>query len=113
MTEPWFDIARYAWVPGTAYGLAAALMGALVGTLAPRGRWRNFVVRAWLLLWLAAVVMLAAGVTGLIVHQPWGVWYALLLPGAVGTLVVGINSYAVLKAYRLVEERRLAAKDLM
>lgn len=110
--QPWFDANHYAWIPGTMYGLAAALLGGLVGVLAPRGRARNLVVRSWLALWLVAVAMLAAGVVALVVRQPWGVWYALLLPGVVGTLVVGINSYAVLKAYRMVEERQLAAKDL-
>jgi hypothetical protein len=45
--------------------------------------------------------------------QPWGVWYGLLLPGAIGTLVLGANSLVILKTYRQVEERRLAAKDLL
>ena len=111
--QPWFDANHYAWIPGTMYGLAAALVGALVGALAPRGRARNFIMRSWLVLWLAAVVLLVAGFVALFTGQPWGVWYALLLPGAVGTLVVGANSYAVAKAYRMVEERRLAAKDLL
>ena len=113
MMQPWFDANHYAWIPGTMYGLAAAALGGLVGVLAPRGRARNFMVRSWLVLWLAAVAMLVAGVVALAVRQPWGVWYALLLPGVVGTLVVGINSYTVLKAYRIVEDRRLAAKDLL
>jgi biotin transporter BioY len=113
MMQPWFDVNHYAWIPGTAYGVAAGLLAGLVGWLAPRGRARNFVVRAWFALWTAAVVLLAAGIVALAVNQPWGVWYALLLPGAVGTLVVGANSYVVLKAYRLVEERRLEAKDLL
>jgi hypothetical protein len=60
-----------------------------------------------------AVALLAAGLVALAQHQPWSVWYALLLPGAIGTLVVGANSYTIVKAYRLIEERRLAAKDLL
>jgi hypothetical protein len=60
-----------------------------------------------------AVALLFAGFVALGEGQPWGVWYALLLPGAIGTLVVGANSVAVRKAYRIVEERRLAAKDLL
>ena len=43
----------------------------------------------------------------------WGVWYGLLLPGAVGTMVVGANSLVILKKYREIEERRLTAKDLL
>ncbi len=113
MMQLWFDPNHYAWIPGSAYGLAAGLMGGLVAWLAPRGRARNFILRAWFALWAVAVVLLVAGFVALAQGQPWGVWYGLLLPGAVGTLVVGANSVVVQKTYRQVEERRLAAKDLM
>lgn len=113
MIEPWFDPNHYAWIPGTAYALAAGLIAGLVGWLVPRGRARNFILRSWFTLWLAAVVLLIAGFVALANHQPWGVWYGLLLPGAIGTVVVGANSVVILKRYRDVEERRLAAKDLL
>lgn len=113
MIEPWFDPNRYAWIPGTSYGLAAGLMAGLVVWLVPRGRARNFILRAWLVLWAAAFALLIAGLAALADGQPWGVWYGLLLPGAVGALVVGANSVVILKRYRDVEERRLAAKDLL
>ena len=113
MIEPWFDPNHYAWIPGTAYGLGAGLMGALVGWLVPRGRARNFILRAWFMLWAVAVVLPVVGIVALANGQPWGVWYGLLLPGAIGTLVVGANSVVILKRYREVEERRLAAKDLL
>jgi len=113
MIEPWFDAYRYAWIPGTAYGLAAGLMAAVVVWLVPRGRARNFVLRAWFALWAAAVVLLLAGIVALAQGQPWGVWYSLLLPGAIGTLVVGANSIAIQKRYMEVEGRRMAAKDLL
>jgi len=113
MIEPWFDPNQYAWIPGTAYGLAAGVMGGLVGWLAPRGRARSFVLRAWFTLWAAAVVLLIAGFVALANNQPWGIWYSLMLPGAIGTLVVGANSFVILKTYQQVEQRRLAAKDLL
>ena len=113
MMDAWFDPMHYAWIPGTAYGLTAALMGGLVGWLVPRGRARSFIVAAWFALWLLALVLLIAGIIALLEGQPWGVWYALLLPGAIGTLVVGANSIVIRTAYRKVEERRLAAKDLL
>lgn len=111
--QPWFDPNHYAWVPGTVYGAAAGLMGGLVGWLAPRGRARSFILGAWFVLWALAVVLLAAGFVALEQGQPWSIWYGLLLPGAVGTLVVGANSYVVRKTYQQVEERRVAAKDLL
>ncbi|MBZ5617338.1 MAG: hypothetical protein LAQ69_01205 [Acidobacteriia bacterium] len=113
MTQPWFDPNHYAWIPGTAYGVIAGLMGGLVGWLVPRGRAREFILRSWFTLWVVAIALLIAGTVALIDGQPWGVWYGLLLPGAIGTLVVGANSLLILKTYRAVEERRLAAKDLL
>jgi hypothetical protein len=108
----WFDPNLYAWIPGTAYGVVAAAMGGLVAWLVPRGRARGFILRAWFTVWAAAVALLIVGMVALINGQPWGVWYGLLLPGAIGTLVVGVNSLVILKTYRAVEERRVAAKDL-
>jgi peptidoglycan/LPS O-acetylase OafA/YrhL len=113
MTQPWFDPNHYAWIPGSAYGVAAAVMGGLVAWLVPRGRARNFVVRAWFALWAAALVLVVCGFVALVGGQPWGVWYGLLLPGAIGACVVGANSFVIQKTYRQVEQRRLAAKDLL
>jgi hypothetical protein len=113
MMQPWFDPNHYAWVPGTVYGVVAGVLGGLVGVQAPRGRARSFILRAWLALWGVAVVLLVAGFVALAQGQPWGIWYGLLLPGAIGTLVVGANSYVVRKTYQQVEERRVAAKDLL
>jgi len=113
MIQPWFDPYQYAWIPGTAYGVSAGLMGGLVAWLVPRGRAREFILRAWFVLWAAAVALLISGVVAMVNGQPWGVWYGLLLPGAIGALVVGANTLVILKRYREIEERRLAAKDLL
>src|SRR2546422_2570437 len=113
MMEQWFDPNQYAWIPGTAYGVIAGVMGVLVGWLAPQGRARNFILRAWFTVWAAAVALLVIGLVALAQGQPWGVWYGLVLPGAIGTLVVGANSLVILKKHREVEGRRLAAKDLL
>jgi hypothetical protein len=113
MIEPWFDPNHYAWIPGTVYGIVAGLMAVVVAWLVPRGTARAFILRAWFALWAAGVALLAAGIVALVNGQPWGVWYGLLLPGVIGTLVVGANSLVILKKYRDVEERRLAAKDLL
>src|SRR5215471_2522872 len=86
MIEQWFDPNHYAWIPGTAYGLVAGIMGGLVSWLVPRGRARNFVLRAWFTIWAVAVTLLIVGIVALVNGQPWGVWYGLILPGAIGTL---------------------------
>ncbi len=113
MTEQWFDPARYAWVPGTAYAVLAVVVAGLVGYFAPKGRARQFIVRIWLTLWALAVALLVAGLVAKLEGQPWAIWYGLGLPGLVGTLVVGLNTLVILKTYRQVEQRRLAAKDLL
>lgn len=113
MTQQWFDPAHYAWIPGTVYGVMAGLMGGLAGWLASRGRARTFVLRLWFTLWAASAALAIAGIVAVVVGQPWGVWFSLLLPGAVCAVVVGANSFTILKRYREIEERRLAAKDLL
>jgi hypothetical protein len=113
MINPWFDPNHYAWIPGAAYGVAAALMGGLVGWLVPRARARKLILRSWFVLWAIAVAMLGTGVVALAGGQPWGVWYGLVLPGAIGTLVLGANTFVIQKRYREAEERHVAAKDLV
>lgn len=112
MTAPWFDPDHYAWIPGTVYGVLAGVMGGLAGWLVPRGRAKNFILRAWFGMWAAAVALLIVGVVALAEEQPWGIWYGMLLPGVIGTLVIGANSLVIRNRYRDVESRRLAAKDL-
>lgn len=112
MTQPWFDPNLYSWIPGTALGCAAGLLGGLTGWLAPQGKARRPIVRSWIALWVGCWVLLAAGFLALAQHQPYGIWYGLLLPGVIGTAVLGGNLPVILKRYREVELRRLAAKDL-
>lgn len=112
MIDPWFAN-QYAWIPGTAYAVLAVLAAGMVGWLAPRGRARTGVLRGWFALWSVALALLIVGLVALSSGQPWVVWYSLLLPGVVGTIVVGATSLAILKRYRDVEQRRLAAKDLI
>jgi hypothetical protein len=112
MMEPWFD-ANHAWIPGTVYGTATGVMGAVVGCLAWRGRARRFVIGAWIALWAAALVLLGIGLTALVVGQPWGIWYGFVLPGGIGVAVVGANFATILTRYRETEQRRLAAQDLV
>ena len=111
--EPWFDANQYAWIPGTVYGCMAGVMGALVGVFVPRGKARRQICAAWAALWSVAILLLGAGLLALQSGQPWGIWYGLLLPGAIGTTVVGANFLVILKRYREVEQRRLAAKDFV
>ena len=113
MVQPWFDPNLYAWIPGTAIGVAGGAMGTLAGCLAPGGRARSLVMSAWYTCITVCVVLLAIGAVALLQGQPYGVWFGLLFPGADGTIVFGALTPLLLKRYREAEERRLAAKDLL
>jgi hypothetical protein len=111
--EPWFDPNQYAWIPGTVFGSTAGIMGGMVGWLVPRGKGRRFILTGWITLWASAFALGCAGMVALLNGQPWGVWYALLLPGVIGTIVMGATLLIILKSYREVEQRRLSAKDFL
>lgn len=111
--QPWFDPNRYAWIPGTTFAAIAVLLAAIVAWLVPRGQARRFILTAWMALWASALALVAVGLLALLRDQPWGVWYALLLPGVVGTAVIGGTLPVILNRYREIEQRRLSAKDLL
>jgi hypothetical protein len=111
--EPWFDPNRYAWIPGTTFAVVAVLLAVMVAWLVPRGQARRLILTAWVILWASALALVAVGLLALLRGQPWGVWYALVLPGVVGTAVIGGTLLVILKRYREIEQRRLSAKDLL
>jgi hypothetical protein len=112
MTEPWFDPNLYAWIPGTALGIAGGILGSLGGVLAPRGRARGVVLGFYGAVLCVTAVLLMAGLFALYRGQPYGVWYGLMLPGVLGTAVFGALLPVILKRYREAEERRLMAHDI-
>lgn len=109
--EPWFSL-HFSWLPGTALGCMAGLLGGLAGWLAPRGKAKNFILGGMWALFIASIVLLTAGITALIMGQPYAVWYGLGLAGVIGTLVLGFNLPTVTKVYRQAELRRMEASDL-
>lgn len=112
MIEPWFDPARYAWIPGTVLGVSAGLWGTTVGLFAPRGRARGAILGVGWLLIACSAVLLGAGVVAWGAGQPYGVWYGLGLAGAIGLAALGGNIPNVRRAYREAERRRMEARDL-
>jgi hypothetical protein len=112
MVEPWFDGNTYAWLPGTLIGTLGGVWGALVGTLAPRGKAKGLVYGSLAILLTSAVICLIAGIVALVSHQPYGVWYGLLLPGVIGLGVLGPLSPLAFNTYRQAEQRKMQANDL-
>jgi hypothetical protein len=111
MIEPWFTPDQYAFLPGTLLGVIGGLLGAAAGIFAPRGRARGIVLGALTVALTASAALLVAGVIAFAVGQPYGVWYALGLPGLIGTCVIGGLLPTVRTRYQEAETRRLQASD--
>ena len=112
MIEPWFSD-LYAWIAGTALGCLAGLWGSLTGALGAQGKAKGLVVGLYWLLLGASAVMLVGGIVGYFLGQPYGVWYALGLGGVIGTVLLSCLGPVMFRAYRLAEERRMHAQDLV
>ena len=115
MTEPWFDQNWFgAWWGTTAGGVGGSLCGlwgAVVGTLAPRGKGRAWLIPfGWMFVAVGAL-SLAFGLYALIVGQPYGIWYGPTLTGLILMIVVGCLMPVVYKRYAEADARRLQAEQ--
>lgn len=116
MAEPWFDLNQFgAWygsIAGGGGGTLCGIVGALGGTLAPRGIGRRWILGLMYGLVVAGIAQLTFGIYALAVGQPYGIWYGPVLGGTVMTLVVGVLIPVVRWRYREAEERRVEAEGL-
>ena len=100
------------WLPGTAFGVLAGVWGALVGTLASRGRGKTFLMVFSSILGLAMVGMLVLGIALLVTGHPFWAWYAWLLPGGIGIFVLPPIVRMARMQYAQAEARKLEAMDM-
>lgn len=112
MADPWFDPNLYAWMPGTFFGVACGILGAVAGTLAPRGKARSLVLGSFLVLFVASVLFLVASIYAWYSGQPYGIWYGLGLPGLLGIILIPSLFPVMIVRYREAEDRSMKAKDL-
>lgn len=112
MNDLWYDPIRWAWLPGTAFGVLAGLWGSMAGMLAPMGRAKALIVGAGVVLLVAGLGLLIAGVVGLVVGQPFQIWWFLMLPGLLSIFVLGPLMPVMLLRYRQAEARKMKAGDL-
>lgn len=82
----WWSAAAGGRIGGWA-GASAGLLGAAVGMLASLGRARRFVIGALLALGVGGLLLLAMGMTALVLGQPYEVWYPLVPVGLIGPAV--------------------------
>ena len=110
---PWFENpGMVGGLLGAAVGvLGGGVYGPLVGALVPRGIGKPIVMGYHYLLLAAGIALLVAGLAALMSGQPYGVWFALLLPGAILTLLMALFTPMLLRFYRQAEARRLEAEE--
>jgi hypothetical protein len=110
--KPWFDPNVYGWIPGTMLGFFGALLGTLMGVLGSRGRARGLIHGLYFGGFIWSVALALAGITAVLVGQPYGVWYGLLLPGVLGIGILIALRTALRRVYEQAEARRMQAQDL-
>ena len=116
MVEPWFELGKfgalYGSIVGGGGGTLCGLLGALSGSLAPRGVGRPWIVGSMYLMVAVGISQLAFGAYAWFAEQPWGIYYGPLLAGFILSVVMGSLIPVVKLRYRQAEERRLEAAAL-
>jgi hypothetical protein len=110
LTSAWWSD-RQGGVIGSAAGAAFGVLGAIVGWLASRTRARAFVLGATRAIVVLGVLALATGIVAVTSSQPYGVWYPLVLLGALACGVMWPAQRQFARRYREAEMRRLRALD--
>ncbi len=105
----WTD--RQAGIWGGVAGSALGLWGAVVGILCSAGRARSFVLAAMAVLTTLGGAAVAIGIAAVLLRQPWGVYYPLLLGGGLAVALFGSMLRIVGRRYAEIELRRMAAMD--
>ena len=114
-----YGVAGSWWTPqqadliGGIGGSVIGCFGALLGLLASKGKSRNFVLATMKIFIALGILLTIAGFAAVVSKQPYAVWYALLLPGVILTLVFSLNLPSVQRRYDELEIRRMTSVDAM
>ncbi|KAA3608716.1 MAG: hypothetical protein DWQ01_11470 [Planctomycetota bacterium] len=114
--EPWFDPNTFgAWFGAIGGGVGGSLIGifgAMAGVLAPKGKGRTLVLGGMAAFAILGVAILGIGLTALFSGQPYGIWYPMVLAGAIIAIVCLAVRPGIAKVYRQAEQRRIDAESL-
>jgi hypothetical protein len=94
-------------------GSVIGCFGALLGLLASRGKARSFVLTTMKIFIALGILLTIAGFVAVVSSQPYAVWYALLLPGVILTLVFSLTLPSIQRRYDELEIRRMTSVDAM
>ncbi len=101
------------WIPGTLLGIFGGIYGGLAGSLASRGKGKAIVQAMSMFLIIVSIIMLIASFILLAIGASWGAWYALMLPGILGIIVITPVYRNILNQYQQVELQKMKAMDVM
>jgi hypothetical protein len=94
-------------------GSVIGCFGALLGLLASKGKARTFVLTTMKIFIALGILLTIAGFVAVVSSQPYAVWYALLLPGVILTLVFSLTLPSIQRRYDELEIRRMTSVDTM
>ena len=92
-------------------GSVIGCFGALLGLLASKGKARSFVLTTMKIFIALGILLTIAGFVAVVSSQPYAVWFALLLPGVILTLVFSLNLPSIQRRYDELEIRRMTSID--
>jgi hypothetical protein len=98
-------------IAGSVVGVLGGVLGTVAGICAPRGQCKAFVFGLAIVMIGAGIISLITGVAALLLEQPYGVYYPLLLMGIVCTVVLGSFMPVLRQRYREADNRRLDAEE--
>lgn len=105
----WGD--RQGGAVGGIIGSLIGLLGAAIGTLTGIGRGRRTVTALLICLVALGSVSLVAGIVSLALHQPYAVFYPLLLTGVLASVLGACGFPLVKQRFHAAELRRMQALD--
>ncbi len=112
--QPWWtdqQAGMIGGIAGSAVGILGGLIGTIAGIAAPRGRLKRLVLGTMFTMVVAGATALAVGLYALAIHQPYAVWYPLVLIGGISVLVFAALIPTLRARYRQAELRRLDAEQ--
>jgi len=106
----WWSDQATGWI-GTTEGFVLGGFGGVLAWLASKGRCRGFVVTTSYTLIGVGILLTIGGLLALVSHQPFGVWFPLLLPGVLLVGIIPPRLKQFRKGYEDLELRRMASMD--
>jgi hypothetical protein len=106
----WWSDQATGWI-GTIEGCVLGGLGGLLAWFASKGRCRGFVVTTSYALMGVGILLTVVGLLALASHQPFGVWFPMLLPGVLLVAIIPPRLKQIRRGYEDLELRRMASMD--